>query len=111
MNRQAAILEELLQVEQHSFANPRNLENSLGLGDEVRNALRKIFDCLSSVAIRTNAERVLPIDLKQVGGFIQQVGDGLVVHGEDQLKQLATEAEGLGEDGISQGRSVCMRLA
>jgi hypothetical protein len=38
------------------------------------------LDGLRGVAVGTDAERVLAVDLEQVGGFIETVGDGLVVH-------------------------------
>jgi hypothetical protein len=40
-----------------------------------------ILDGLGSVAIGADAERILTVDFQQVGGFVKDVGDRLVVHG------------------------------
>jgi hypothetical protein len=39
-----------------------------------------VLDGLSGVAVRADAERILSVDLEQVGGFEEDVGDSLVVH-------------------------------
>src|SRR5215510_9431779 len=43
-----------------------------------------VLDGLCGVAIGTNAEGVLAVDLEQVGGFVQKIGDRLVFHGRVQ---------------------------
>jgi hypothetical protein len=39
-----------------------------------------ILDGLRGIAVGANAEGVLAVDLEQVGGLVENVGDGLVVH-------------------------------
>src|ERR1035437_1060064 len=39
-----------------------------------------VLDGLRGVAVRADTERVLPINFEQVGSFVENVGDGLVVH-------------------------------
>ena len=84
VSSKATLLEEFLQVVEHAFANTGNLKNLLGVRDQVGDALRQVFDGLRGVPIGANAERILPIDFEQVGSFVQQVGDGLVIHAGDQ---------------------------
>src|SRR5205807_6684876 len=84
VSSKATLLEEFLQVVEHTFANTGNLKNLLRIRDQVGDALRQVFDRLRGVAIGANAERILPIDSEQVGSFVQQVGDGLVIHAGDQ---------------------------
>src|ERR1019366_8350054 len=71
---------QLLDVGSHTFADARNLQQLLGLVDQPRNLLRQSFDDLGGATIGTNAERVVAVDLHQIGGFVKDVGDGLVVH-------------------------------
>jgi hypothetical protein len=42
--------------------------------------MRVAFDRLRGIAVGANAERILPIDFEQVGRFVQDVGDRLVIH-------------------------------
>ncbi len=80
MNSELAGLEELLEVGEHALANAWNGEDLFRLGHDVFNLLGMVLDGLGGVAIGTDAERVLPIDFQQVGGFEKDVGDRLVVH-------------------------------
>ena len=55
-------------------------QHLLGLADDVGNLLGLSFDGFGGVAVGANAERVSAVDLEQVGGFVENAGDGLVVH-------------------------------
>ena len=98
-----AVCEEFLQVAQHAFADAGNRENLLGVGDEFLDLLRVILDGLRGVAVGADAERILPIDLEQVGGLVENVGDGLVVHGQGKSKQSWTGGPEAGVEVLSSG--------
>jgi hypothetical protein len=38
------------------------------------------LDGFSGVAVRADAEGILAVDFEQVGGFVENAGDGFVVH-------------------------------
>ncbi len=80
LDGELAAFEKLLEVVQHSLADAGNSQNLLGIGDQILDLLRVIFNRLRRVAVGANAERVLPIDFEQIRRFIKNVGDGLVVH-------------------------------
>ncbi len=77
--------EDLLQIREHSLANARDREHLLRLTDQVCDLLRKGLDRLSGVAIGTDAKGILPVDFEQIGSLVQDVGDGFVVHGYDEI--------------------------
>jgi len=81
LHAEAAVLEQLLQIDQHAFADAGDSEHFLGFGDDVFDLLGMIFHSLGCVAVGANAERILTVDFEQVGGFVKNVGDGFVVHG------------------------------
>ena len=76
-----ALLEKMLQIGEHAFANAGHGEKLLGLVDQIGDLLRQRFNGLGGVAIGTNAEGVLAVDFEQVGSFVENSGDGFVVHG------------------------------
>ena len=78
-----AFLKEMLQVGEHAFADAGNCEQLLGLGDQVGDLLRHGLDGLGGVAVGTNAEGILAVDFEQVGGLVEDAGDGFVVHGRE----------------------------
>ncbi len=83
-------VEQFLQVRQHAFADAGNGEHLLGISDDVFDLVRVILDGLRRVAIGTDAEGILAVDLEQVGGLVEDVGDGLVIHGEEiRLNQMS----------------------
>ena len=61
---------------------PGMARTCFGSAMSVVDLLRVVLDGLRGIAIRADAERVLPVDLEQVGSFVENVGDGLVVHGQ-----------------------------
>ena len=65
----------------HSLADAGNRQNFLGFANDVLDLLGKIFDGLRGVAIGADAKRILPVDLEQIGGFVEDRGDGFIVHG------------------------------
>jgi hypothetical protein len=81
LHTEAAIFEEFLQVQQHAFADAGDGENFLGFADDVFDLLGEVFDGLGGVAVGANAEGIGRIDFEQVGGFVEDRGDGFVVHG------------------------------
>jgi hypothetical protein len=80
LNRKLAGVEQFLQVVEHSFPDTRNCQNLLGIANDPLDLLRMILDGLGGVAVGTNAEGILPIDFKQVGSLVKDVGDGFIVH-------------------------------
>ena len=81
LHRESAVFEQFLQVDQHAFADAGDGEHFLRFGDDVFDLLGVILDGLSGVAVGADAERILAVDFEQVGGFVEDVGDGFVVHG------------------------------
>src|ERR1700733_4330439 len=79
LNGEFAVAEKFLQVPEHAFADAGNRENLFGIDEKCLDGLRAVLDRLGGVAVGADAERILPIDFEQVGGFIKNVGDGLVV--------------------------------
>ena len=73
---------QLLDVGRHALADAGNLQQLLGFVDQCRDLLRQSFDGLGGAAIGADAERVVAVDLHEIGGFVKDVGDGLVVHAE-----------------------------
>ena len=80
MRFDAAILEEHLQIGQHALANALNFEQLFRFRDQVGHLLRQRLDGFGGIAVRTHAKRVLPVDLQQIGSFVEKSGDGFVVH-------------------------------
>ena len=86
MQGEAPLLGNLLQILQHALADAGNFQQSLGLADEFGDLLGQVFNRLCRVAVRTDAERVLVIDLQQVGSLVQETSDSFVVH--EALEEL-----------------------
>jgi hypothetical protein len=80
-----AFFEHFLQVRQHSLANARDGEDFLGFADQVCDLLGKGFDGLGGIAVGADAEGILAVDFEQVGGFVENAGDGFVVHAESKI--------------------------
>ncbi len=80
LDRKLPVLKEFLQVPQHTLADAGNFKHLLGISDQVLYLLRVVLDRLCGIAVGADAKRILPIDFEQVGGFVKNVGDGLVVH-------------------------------
>ena len=80
LNAEASTFEEFLQILQHALADAGNSQHLLGFANNVANLLGMILNRLRRVAVRTDAKRILPIDFQQVGSFVQNRGDGFIVH-------------------------------
>ena len=80
VQREPAFFKHFLQVQQHSLADAGDGENFLGFADQVCNLLRQGFDGFCGVAVGADAEGILAVDFEQVGGFVEDAGDGFVVH-------------------------------
>ena len=80
MRFDAAIFKKLQQIGLHALANALDFEQLLRFLNQVGNLLRQRFNGLCGVAIRAHAKRVLPVDLEQIGSFVEKSGDGFVVH-------------------------------
>ncbi len=80
VQREFSLFEHFLQVQQHAFADAGDGEHFLGIVDQVGNLLRLGLDGFGGVAIRADAEGILAVDFEQVGGFVQDAGNGLIVH-------------------------------
>src|SRR5579871_1850429 len=75
-----ARVKQFLQVDEHSLADTRNGQHFFRVGNQVLDLVRKVLDGLGSVAVGTNAKRILRVDFQQIGGFVENVGDRLIVH-------------------------------
>ena len=95
MQTEAAFLHHLLQIDEHALADPGNGQNLFGLTDDFRNLLRQAFNRFGGISIRTNAKRVLAVDLEKIGGLVQNPGNGLVVH-RARLNNSARRCRGSG---------------
>src|SRR5258706_489478 len=93
MNLEASRPEQLLKVCQHAFANARHREKVLGFLNQFGNLLRQCLDGGCGIAIGSDAERILGVDLEQIGGFVQNTGDGLVIQGKRKLYRCYGKAE------------------
>ena len=79
VQRDAPGLVEILQVRAHALADAGNFEQLLGFGNQRPDGLVERFDGFGGAAIGADAEGIVAVDLHQVGGFVQDGGDGLVV--------------------------------
>ena len=80
VQRKFSFLEHFLQVDQHAFADAGDGEDFFGIVDQVGDLLGLGLDGFGGVAVRTDAEGILPVNFEQVGGFVENAGDGFVVH-------------------------------
>ncbi len=80
VQRESALFEHFLQVHQHAFADAGDFEHFLGFVESGRRSAAVSFDGLRGVAVRADAEGILAVDFQQVGGFVENAGDGFVVH-------------------------------
>ncbi len=64
----------------HAFADAGDGEELFGFGDEGGELGGLLLDGLGGAAVGADAEGVGCVDLKQGGGFVEQAGDGDVVH-------------------------------
>ena len=80
MERESPLLGDFLQVYQHALADAGNLQQLLGFADKFGDLLGQVLDRLRRVAIGTDAERILAINLEQVGSLVEQTSDSFVVH-------------------------------
>ena len=80
LNGELAGIEQFLQVGEHSLADAGNGEHLLGIADDFFDLVRMIFDGLRGIAVGADAEGILAVDLQQVGSFVEDVGNGLVIH-------------------------------
>ena len=77
---EASLTAQLCQVQQHPLANSRDGQHLLRFADNVFYRMRQVFDGLGCVAVRTDAEGILAVDLEHVGGFVKNAGNRLIVH-------------------------------
>ena len=80
LHREVATIENFRQSLEHAFPNARDGEDLFGIADDVFDLRRVILDGLGSVAVRTDAKGILSVDLQQVSGLKQDIGDGFVIH-------------------------------
>jgi hypothetical protein len=80
LHREFAGTEKFLEILEHAFANAGDCEDLFGITDDVFDLMRVILDGLRGVAVRTDAKRILSVDLQQVRGLKQDIRDCFVVH-------------------------------
>ena len=61
---------------------PGMASTAFSVVDDVGNLLGMALDSLGGAAVGADAEAVVALDLHEVGGLVEDVGDGLVVHGQ-----------------------------
>ena len=91
MRAELAAAAQLLDVGGHAFADAGNLQQLLGFVDQCRDLLGQAFEGLGGAAIGADAERVVAIDLHEIGGFVEDVGDGFVVHARYPMRNCNVE--------------------
>ena len=82
MQGESPLLHHLLQVDEHAFADSGNGEDLFRLADDFRNLLRQALNGFGGVSVRSDAKRILRINLEQVGSLVQNAGNGFIVHRE-----------------------------
>ena len=85
MHLQPAFAENLLHVQKHALADAGHFQKLLRFLDQLRHLLGQGFDGLRRIAIRAHAKRVLPVNLEQIRSFVENGGDGFVIHGWRKL--------------------------
>ena len=101
VQREASFFEHFLQVQQHSLADAGDGEDLLGFADQVGNLLRLGFDGFGGVAVGADAEGILAVDFEQVGSFVEDAGDGFVVHEKLRFYRGRGECGVLGKLGCA----------
>ena len=101
LHREFAAIEEFLQILEHAFPNARDGEYLFGIADDVFDLMRVVLDGLGGIAVRTDTKGILSVDLQQVSGLKQDIGDCFVVHA---LKINQSAAGSRGDTTTSAGR-------
>ena len=78
---QLAFFENFLQVLAHSLADAGNGEQCFLVTDDVGYGLSQALDGLCGAPVRADAERIVALDLHEVGGLVKDVGEGFVIEG------------------------------
>src|SRR5579859_1479313 len=68
-----------------ALADPRNGQQLLLVANQAGDGLAQRFDGLGRAPVRANAERVVASDLHEIGGFVEDGGNGFVVQGSLRL--------------------------
>ncbi len=71
---------DLGEVVGHALADAGDLKKSFLIADEIRHLISEPVDGFGSVAVGADTERVLRVDLHEIGGFVKQGCDGFVIH-------------------------------
>src|SRR3954469_20049978 len=79
MQAQLAFAGDLAQVGGHAFADARNLQQLLLVGDDLADLLRQRLDGFGGATIRAYAEGVVAADLHQVSSLVKRICDGFIV--------------------------------
>ncbi len=80
-----SLVKKMLEVGEHALADAGDGEQFFGILDQVGDLVRQSLDGLGGVAVGADAEGILAVDFEQVGGFVENSGDGFVVHGRELL--------------------------
>ena len=86
MQPQLAFAAKLLDVRRHSLADAGNLQQLLGLVEQSGDLFVMRFQRLGGATIGANAKRVVAVDLHQVGGFVEDLRDGLIFQASTRAK-------------------------
>src|SRR5208283_1205733 len=79
MKFEFATAAQLLNVGRHALADAGDLEQLLRFVDQSRDLLGEPFERFGGAAIGADTEGVVAVDLHEISGFVEDVGDGLVV--------------------------------
>ena len=81
MQLQLAFGEKIANIGSHAFANTRDGQQCLVVLPDLSKLLIEALNGFSGAAVGAYTERIVTSHLHQVSGFIEDVGNGFVVHG------------------------------
>ena len=87
--RKLAFAAQLLNIRRHSFTDTGNPQQLFRFIQQFRNLLRMSLQGFRRPTIGTDAERVVAIDLHQVGGFVEDVSDSLIVQAQIPVRNCS----------------------
>lgn len=76
---EGTLLENLLEILEHTFADTGDGEDFLGFGDDVGDLLGIAFNGVGGVAVGSDTKGVVAIDFHEIGSFVEDSGDAFVV--------------------------------
>ena len=106
MKLELAGLRQFLDISRHALADTGDLEKLFDVFAQLGYLTRMTLESFGRATVGADTKRVVAVDLHEIGGFVEDGGDGFVVHGACWRK-LYRESS----DGRMHGRSVPGRCA